>query len=372
MAEQTFGGYECEFIDEIPKEVQTECSICLHVLRDPQMVDCCGNRFCGRCIDKYLEKNDCCPLCKGECGDTIADKQLARTLKQKKVRCVHEEQGCEWTGILSLLDDHLDVSKRLEGCTFKVLTCKHCNKSLERAQIENHELKCHRKMVTCDYCEWYVCEKQNLLQHYDECELYPIACPKGCKATVTRVGLGEHVAKTCPSAIIDCKFTYAGCTVKMPRKNMPDHLEQSIHDHLTLLEAKYSKFETDYKNEQQRNEELTDDVDEATDREQERMAKKDADMTLVKRLCDQRAEFEFEYANNAVVVGNLGFGTTEDMLKSLFGQHGHVKTVKLYDYSSIAVVEYVSDDSIHYLFQKYNSDGIRLRKCQLKCVHLGY
>ena len=54
MACQTVVGYACDFVDTIPKELQTECSICLHVLRDPHMVDCCGYRFCKSCIEQEL------------------------------------------------------------------------------------------------------------------------------------------------------------------------------------------------------------------------------------------------------------------------------------------------------------------------------
>ena len=66
MAGQTASaivGYACEFMDTIPKEFQTECSICLHVLRDPHMVDCCGYRFCKRCIEQVMSEFKSCPLC---------------------------------------------------------------------------------------------------------------------------------------------------------------------------------------------------------------------------------------------------------------------------------------------------------------------
>lgn len=289
--------------------------------------------------------------------------------------CVHEEHGCGWTGELGRLDEHLGVFKRLQGCAFKSLTCKHCHESFQRKQIESHELKCYRKEVTCDYCEWYSCEKQNLPQHWDEYELYPIVCPKGCGSIVTRIGLDEHVATNCPLAIVECKYAYAGCAVKMQRKNMKDHLEESLKDHLTMLEAKYFKLEMDYKKEQETNAKLIDDLDQATDEQEEERAKKYEEMKLLKELCEQREESEFEDASNAVVVGNIGFGTTEDMLKSVFGQYGRVRIVKLYNrgfQNPLAVVEYVNDDSIHSLFQKYEANGIRLRQCQLKCVHLGY
>ena len=39
------GGYDCEFVER-PKELETDCPICLLVLREPFQVTCCGNSFC--------------------------------------------------------------------------------------------------------------------------------------------------------------------------------------------------------------------------------------------------------------------------------------------------------------------------------------
>ena len=35
-------GYDCSFVGPLPEDLQSECSICLHVLREPILVRCCG------------------------------------------------------------------------------------------------------------------------------------------------------------------------------------------------------------------------------------------------------------------------------------------------------------------------------------------
>ena len=45
------GRYECIFVERPRKHLQTECSVCLCILREPCLVDCCGNRFCQICIE---------------------------------------------------------------------------------------------------------------------------------------------------------------------------------------------------------------------------------------------------------------------------------------------------------------------------------
>ena len=122
MVDHKFGGYTCLFMDEIPKELQTECSICIQVLRDPHVVDSCGYRFCKSCIDVHFSKSsNYCPMCKHQNPNTIADKLLARTLRQKKVKWTHKEDGCEcrrWSR---------DLSRGVAGVRRDVRTRSHAN-----------------------------------------------------------------------------------------------------------------------------------------------------------------------------------------------------------------------------------------------------
>ena len=96
----TQGRYECAFIDELPKHLQTECSVCLCVLREPCLVDCCGNRFCRTCIDAVKAERKPCPLCNTPFTAVVLDKQLQRTLNELRVYCSNKKSGCEWTGEL--------------------------------------------------------------------------------------------------------------------------------------------------------------------------------------------------------------------------------------------------------------------------------
>lgn len=373
MADSKFGGYACHFVEEIPKELQTECSICLQVLRDPQIVDCCGYRFCKSCIEMHLSKSsNYCPMCKHQYPNTFADKQLTRTLRQKKVRCTHKENGCEWTGELSELDGHLDITKRIEGCTFKTLACVYCNMSLKRSEIENHEMRCLQKPLRCEFCDDFECLRHEMDQHWEDCDLYPIACPKGCGVIITRLGLDEHYRDICSHTIVKCEFAYAGCEVKIPRKSLRDHMQQSMENHLTLLTKKYLKLEVEYKAEQKRTEELDLELQQAYEEQNKIGVAKDEKIISLKKLCALRAEEEFSDASDQVLVENLPNEATELKVKSLFGQYGRLYAVKVY-YSwtgCTAVIEYKNSDSIDKLFHQYHSKGIRLLKTELKCTCL--
>lgn len=53
-------------IDNRYKEIlEGDCNICFEKLRDPLMEPNCHNIFCGKCLLRWLEEKNNCPLCKG-------------------------------------------------------------------------------------------------------------------------------------------------------------------------------------------------------------------------------------------------------------------------------------------------------------------
>ena len=151
------GGYDCEFVER-PRELQTDCPICLLVLREPFQVTCCGNSFCRTCIERIQTNRKVCPTCNKANFAVFPDKRLRRSLSPFRVRCVHKRSGCEWTGELGELDRHLnlspELSKQLFGCGFAAVACTHCHKYFQRRHVHAHESEsCPQRPFSCDYCE---------------------------------------------------------------------------------------------------------------------------------------------------------------------------------------------------------------------------
>lgn len=71
---------------------------------------------------------------------------MQQTLYDFKVHCTHKRQGCEWTGELRELDDHLNpdppAKQTLDGCQFTVIGCPlsyaGCDIRLPRQDIPIH------------------------------------------------------------------------------------------------------------------------------------------------------------------------------------------------------------------------------------------
>ena len=75
---------------ETPREdIDTECPICLLVLRQPSQVECCGRVFCTGCLQRALRDNDCCPMCKARAPRVFTDQNIRRILAGFRVYCVH-------------------------------------------------------------------------------------------------------------------------------------------------------------------------------------------------------------------------------------------------------------------------------------------
>lgn len=240
---QLRGGYECIFVKDPPDHLQTECSICLCVLREPYLVDCCGNSFCRSCIEPIKADDKSCPLCNVQFTTCIPDKRLQRTLNELQVYCSHKETGCEWMGKLCNLCQHLNVEPQSEGdrqsgCLFASIDCMFCGEMFQRQEIEKHETdKCSQRPYICEYCADYRSTYEDVTSnHWQVCPSRPVPCPNECGVFGPRSQLHEdHLEKECPLEVIDCTFMFAGCGERLPRKDMSDHITENVTIHTSLL-----------------------------------------------------------------------------------------------------------------------------------------
>ena len=104
------GGYDCEFVERPPASLQTECTICLLVLREPYLTDCCGHNFCRICIATVRSEGKACPLCNEAGFTTFPNKGLERNLKELEVRSGAETK--DWNGEFRNLNDHIAMACR--------------------------------------------------------------------------------------------------------------------------------------------------------------------------------------------------------------------------------------------------------------------
>ena len=245
---QLRGGFECNFVKDPPEELQTECSVCLCVLREPYLVDCCGYSFCRSCIETVKSENKPCPLCAVQFTTCIPDKRLQRTLNDFQVYCSHKGDGCEWVGSLGNLTQHLNAKPlnedgRLSGCQLTSVECKHCFDHIQRQDIVKHETTiCQQRPHSCEYCNNYTSTfKDVTLNHFPTCPDRPVTCPNACELSPKAKLLEDHLKHECPLEVIECPFSYAGCTERVTRQSMPEHVTQSLALHMSLQAASHQQ-----------------------------------------------------------------------------------------------------------------------------------
>ena len=244
------GGFDCDFVEKPPKQFQSKCPKCLFTLREPYQTTCCGYGFCQVCIEQLKSENKPCPSCKSEKFDCFEDKRLKRSLYEFKVYCSNKKRGCRWIGKLGELENHLNSNptdvRQLEGCMAVQVNCLHCSKQFQRSIVNVHQQdQCPKRPFSCAHCK-------NFNSHYDDvasnhwpiCGYYPVQCPNKCGKAPQRQNLKKHIANDCPLTVVDCSFMHVGCEVKLPRKDMPNHLTKSIGTHLKLQAESHKKLVT--------------------------------------------------------------------------------------------------------------------------------
>ena len=241
-------GFDCEFVEPPPDVIQTECPVCLLTIREPHQVTCCGYSFCRSCIQRIKDRNKPCPTCKKEIYSDFPDTRLKLTLNCCKVRCSHQRDGCEWTGELGQLDTHVneepEPEKQLDGCQFVEINCLYeCGHTVQRLYMQKHQIEhCTKRPFSCEHCHNYESNYDNVLHnHWPMCGSFPLRCPNQCGSFPPRQKKDSHVENECPLTIVDCDFHHVGCTVKLPRKDMPEHLRDKLPTHMSLLVTSHAK-----------------------------------------------------------------------------------------------------------------------------------
>ena len=246
-------GFECDFLENPPEYLQTECPICLHILREPYQVTCCGKSFCKLCIGMIRDVNKPCPCCKQDNFNDFPNKGLQQPLYAFKVYCVNKGKGCEWKGELGQLDNHLNNLQtgdtQLDGCKFVEVKCNYCSDVISRSKFLYHTNElCDKRPFSCEYCSNYKSTYDDVIHnHWPVCGCHPVRCPNECGAFPQRQNLKNHIDKDCPLALMECEFCYAGCEVKLPRRNMPDHLKDELVAHLSMLAASHKQQQEELK-----------------------------------------------------------------------------------------------------------------------------
>ena len=172
-------------------------------------------------------------------------------------------------GELGSLPQHLnlnpqDESDRLSGCQLASVGYAFCGNNIQRRDLKQHEEhKCLQRPYSCEYCEEYQSTYKDMTaNHWPVCPSRPVPCPNECGTSPELGFLDHHVENKCLLQLVDCVFKYAGCNERLPRKDMSDHITQSLVVHMSLQATNHQQ---ELRKLNGRISELETQLDEATD-----------------------------------------------------------------------------------------------------------
>ena len=180
----------------------------------------------------------------------MANKERVREVNELRICCTNHREGCGWVGELGGLKSHIDSDK---GCGYVKVTCtnKGCWVRLNRKDLQTHlQEKCYYQLYECEHCghkDTYtaITGKTAFWEfggHHSECLEFPLDCPNRCGVTgIRRRAMPDH-RSSCPLEPLDCPFKDAGCTEKIARKNMEDHMTANLQMHVLLTFQGYEEW----------------------------------------------------------------------------------------------------------------------------------
>ena len=157
-----------------------------------------------------------------------------RHILSLKTQCDGTSSGCEWTGELRSLKEHL------KSCDFIFLPCPNeCKKGGEVHQLLRIDMKrhvkreCPRRQYRCPYCKASGEYQERTTTHLETRPMMKIPCPNArCNTSVIRCSISSH-RQVCMHEKISCKYANIGCQDKVPRKDLKKH-EGDSQQHLQL------------------------------------------------------------------------------------------------------------------------------------------
>ena len=253
------GFYPENLFDSIDHNIIKEiliCPIIPHILEDPMKCNVCEAHFCRKCLEKALELNNKCPLCRTEIELDVKgnspSKIIISMLDNLKVSCENKSKGCNekfyyknkesFNLHLSESCDYVDVlcplykcskpcmKKNLEShidqCSLEELECEYCNTKIKRISMEDHILS-NRCSSLCRWCsKRYSLSKEP--NHQDECDLLWIVCLY-CQKTLYKKDFLTHKENECSYKNI----LYLAPSTVVPKETAPLYIRNAVSDDRT-------------------------------------------------------------------------------------------------------------------------------------------
>jgi len=145
------------------------------------------------------------------------------------VHCARADLGCEWTGEIRDLNDHV--------CDYVVTKCpQNCNMdNILRKHLQSHmQNECSERDFECPHCNEREKYSARVGSHLEQCPMVLVECPnEDCEVEICAALVSFHVAVECDYMLLECRYKTGGCTVWCLR-DLPKHEEDHKY-HLKIV-----------------------------------------------------------------------------------------------------------------------------------------
>ena len=174
-------------------------------------------------------------------------------IKSLGVPCSSMERGCQWTGTIGTLDNHM------AACQFALVPCPNkCEDDkgagelhLMRKDLDDHlKTKCPKRSYKCQHCGEKGTYASITEDHDKVCNKKIVPCPNkgsGCPLSMERGKTNKHVRRVCDYTEVACAYESLGCAVRMQRKDVEKHKREAQDRHMDLALDTVSSREEQHK-----------------------------------------------------------------------------------------------------------------------------
>ena len=158
----------------IPKE-DLHCPICKNFLINPMQCKDCEEIFCHLCISNQKSLYNSCINCSSSSLEIIpAPMKWLKLYSKTQLLCINDQCG----EVLCIEN----AQSHGENCLYRKIICEKCQEIIIFIDQENHKDNlCKGRLMKCPHegCDVFI-EKEELEEHYLQCEFIPLCDHEDC------------------------------------------------------------------------------------------------------------------------------------------------------------------------------------------------
>lgn len=224
------------FLQAVPHSLQ--CNLC-HNLSTELLRDSDDHAYCQSCIN-MLNEDGTFTCVVDEAVEDIRNLRPCTDgwgqVLDLIVNCPKQKVGCKFQASLrDLLVHYPNCQRDRSGAVSDMVDCPLCKRAFDAKELTAHMTdECKERLLECSFCEGYF-KEWTLDEHMSICDERPETCEFCGTQFETFAELRDNHYDVCVKKPVDCPYMSFGCGFQGLRKELSEHLSNSLDIHTTTL-----------------------------------------------------------------------------------------------------------------------------------------